>query len=52
MWKEWERNTGVGKEGDKGIKGLKERKKEGEELRYGRNNFLLNFNRLFTLILP
>jgi hypothetical protein len=37
MWKEWERNTGEMKEGDKVTKGVKERKKMGERLRYERN---------------
>jgi hypothetical protein len=42
MWKRW-RERG---DGDKGMKGKKESKKEGEGLRYKRNHSLLNFKGL------
>lgn len=56
-WEESRRLTG-GRDGkgtwEKGAKDIKvqkikERKKEGQGPRYEINNFLLNFNRLFTL---
>jgi hypothetical protein len=45
------RKKGMGekREGDKD-KGIKERKKEGEGLRYERNHSWLIFNRLLTLV--
>jgi hypothetical protein len=43
---EW--NTGRSRVGDKGMKGIKERKKESEGLRYERNISPLNSNRNFT----
>jgi hypothetical protein len=38
------------REGDKVMKGIKERKKEGEELRCKRIDSLLNFSRNFILV--
>jgi hypothetical protein len=49
-WK-WERNTGERRKRDKGMKGIKERKKEGKGWRYRTNHYPLNFNRYFTLLL-
>jgi hypothetical protein len=45
-----ERNIGDRREGDKGTKGIKKRKKVSEVLRYERNHFSLNFSGLFALV--
>lgn len=42
--KGWERNIGERREGDTGMKGVQERMKEDEELKYERNNSSFNFN--------
>jgi hypothetical protein len=50
VWKGWKRNIGGRREGGKVMKGIKERKKEGEELRCKRIDSLLNFSRHFILV--
>jgi hypothetical protein len=46
----WKRNTKEKMDGDKCTKGIEERNKEGERLRYKINNSPLNFNGRFTLV--
>jgi hypothetical protein len=45
MWKRLERNTGERRKEDEGTKGMKRRKKQGEELRCERKyNLFLSFS--------
>jgi hypothetical protein len=51
MWTRWKINMEERRQEDNGTKEIKERKKEGEELRYKINNSLLNFKGLYTVVI-